>query len=171
MTWRTLKRKAAVGLKRRAPAPKGKKPIALKFSYFVAVQVGEPADYASHWTKQGMDAANTLKRILNTKNAHDATEHTAKKIVRDTVLAVEAEITKANKDITDEALLVKIAADERVKTAIETHDKEARQFIIGNTRGADGSITKTKAAKAIWEMLQKDPEAVKAFAKKQGIEL
>ena len=165
--WTTLKRKAGVVL---ASVGADEKP--LKFVYFIAVRTGDPEDYESHWTSQGMDAQKTLRRILNTKNAHDGTETTEKGIVRAAVTLVEQEILATRKTAPKpEKLLELIAKDERVIESIKNHDAAAQQFVIGDTRGADGSITKTRAAKAAIEMLIKDPEAFKAFAKKQGIEL
>lgn len=165
--WSTLKRKAGVVL---ASIGEDSKP--LKFVYFIAVRTGDPEDYSAHWTTQGMDAQKTLRRVLNTKNAHDGTETTEKGVVRAIVTEVESEIVAAHpKGIKPEKLLAAIAKDERVIQSIKLHDDAAQQFVIGDTRGADGSITKTRAAKAAIEMLLKDPEAFKAFAKKQGIEL
>lgn len=166
MSWSTLKRKAGVVL-----ASVGADDKPLKFVYFIAVRTGDPEDYQAHWTAQGMDALKTLRRVLNTKNAHDGTETTEKGVVRSTVTTVEAEIVAKNKAIKPEKLLAMIAKDERVITSIKDHDAAAQQFVIGDTRGADGSITKTRAAKAAVEMLIKNPDAFKKFCEDQGIEL
>lgn len=164
--WTTLKRKAGVVL-----ASVGADGKPLKFVYFIAVRTGDPEDYEAHWTSQGMDAQKTLRRVLNTKNAHDGTETTEKGVVRSTVTEVEKEILAKTPKISPEKLLKSIAADSRVIESIKDHDAAAQQFVIGDTRGADGSITKTRAAKAAIEMLVKNPEAFKAFCEKQGIEL
>jgi len=166
MTWSTLKRKAGVVL-----SSLGADDKPLKFVYFIAVRTGDPEDYESHWTAQGMDAQKTLKRVLNTKNAHDGTETTEKGVVRSVVTEVEAEILKLHPKIGPDKLLERIAGNEHVQECIKDHDAAAQQFVIGDTRGADGSITKTRAAKAAIEMLVKNPEAFKAFCIKQGIEL
>ena len=167
MVWSTLKRKAGVVL---ASIGEDSKP--LKFVYFIAVRTGDPEDYSAHWTSRGMDAQNTLRRVLNTKNAHDGTETTEKGVVRAIVTEVEKELLERHpKGIKPEKLLASIAKDERVIQSIKDHDAAAQQFVIGDTRGADGSITKTAAAKLMQEMLLKDPDRVKALAVELGVEL
>ena len=167
MGWHTLRRKASVTLKTRRTA----KDEPVKIEYWIVVQTGEPSDYEAHWTAQSMNAADTLRRILNTKNAHDATESTEKGIVRKAMIAAEKEIVKENAKITTPALIKAISKRVSVIEAIKEHDKAARQFVIGNTRGADGELTKTQAAKLAIEALKKNPEAFKEFIAKQGLEI
>jgi hypothetical protein len=166
MTWSTLKRKAGVRL-----ASLGEDLKPLKFVYFIAVRVGDVTDYREHWTSRGMDEELTLRRILNTKNAHDATETTEKGIVREIVQRVEAEIVAENPKIKPETLLKRIASNKEVQECIKAHDTAAQMFVIGDTRGADGEPTKTDAAKVGKELLKQDPEKLKALAAELGIEL
>lgn len=165
--WRTLKRKAGVVLS--ALDADGKN---VKFTYYIAVRAGDLEDYEGHWTSQGMDAKRTLESLLNTKNAHDATETTEKGIVRATVTEVEKEILDQHpKGIKPEKLVGLIAKDERVIEAIKNHDVAAQMFVIGDTRGADGEMTKTQAAEIGKKLLQVDPDKLKALAAEMGFEL